>query len=116
MVGEDLFRGAAAHEVAVVAAPVVIAVQPGVGFDLELADGAEPATVERWSPAFLQGGALEAFAHRVVVGAAGRDPVVDDAELGEVVTEPEGDVFGDRYPTALPVSASRAGGIDAEPG
>jgi hypothetical protein len=89
-----LLRGAAPHEVAVVAATVVISVQPGVGFGLELADGAEPATVERGSPAFLQGGALEAFAHRVVVRAAGRDPMMHETELGEVVTEPQGDVFG----------------------
>ena len=42
---------AALHEVAVVAAPVLEAVQPGVGFGLELAGGSEAATVEGGAPA-----------------------------------------------------------------
>jgi hypothetical protein len=58
---------AAAHVVGVVAAAGVVVDEPGRGFGLELADRAEPATVERGSPALLQGGALEAFADGVVV-------------------------------------------------
>src|SRR3954451_10447724 len=61
---EDLAWCAAAHEVAVVAAAGVVAVQPGVGFGLELAGAGEAATVERWPPALLQRSAVEAFAHR----------------------------------------------------
>jgi hypothetical protein len=64
---EDLGGGTAAHVVAVVATPVVVAEQPGVGFGLKLADRGEAASVERRSPALLQGGAVEAFAHGVVV-------------------------------------------------
>src|SRR4051794_38842522 len=77
-----------------VAASVVVAVQPGVGFGLQLADGPEASAVERWSPAFLQGGALEPFAHGVVVRRPWRDAVVDQAEGAEVVPEPQGVVFG----------------------
>jgi hypothetical protein len=82
------------HEVAVVAASVVVAVQPGVGFGLELAEGPEASAMERRTPAFLQGGPLESFAHGVVVRAAGRDAVVHQAKVGEVVPEPQRRVFG----------------------
>ena len=63
--------GAAAHVVAVVAAAVVVADEPGVGLGLELADAGEAAAVERGAPALLQDGAVEAFAHGVVVRATG---------------------------------------------
>src|SRR5215204_6949150 len=85
--------GAAAHERAVVATAMVVADEPGVGFGLELADGPEAAPVERRAPAFLQGRALEPFAHGVVVRAAGRDAVVVQAELCEVAPEAGGDVL-----------------------
>jgi hypothetical protein len=61
----------------VVAAPVVVADQPGVGLDLELSDRREAATVERRSPALLQDGAVEAFADRVVETV---DAAADEAE------------------------------------
>jgi hypothetical protein len=67
VVVEDLGRCAAAHVVAVVAASVVVAQQTGVGFCLELANRAEPSAVERGAPAFLEGGAVEAFDDGVVV-------------------------------------------------
>jgi hypothetical protein len=73
---EDLAGCAAAHEVAVVAAAGVVAGEPGVGLGLELADGGEASTVEGGSPAFLEGGAVESFAHGVVVRAAGRDGLI----------------------------------------
>ena len=50
---EDFGWGATAHVVAVVAAAMVVADQPAVGFGLELADRGEPSPVERRSPAFL---------------------------------------------------------------
>jgi hypothetical protein len=44
---EDLFGGSAGHVVAVVAAPVVVADEPGVDFGLELASASTlPARVE----------------------------------------------------------------------
>ena len=63
----------------------VVVDQPGVGFGLELADGGEPSAVEGRAPAFLEGGALEPFAHGVVVRGSGRDPVVGQAQGGQAV-------------------------------
>src|SRR5690606_22865824 len=65
--GEDLVGRAASHEVAVVAAPGVVVHEPGADLGLELAGAGEVPAVERGAPALLQGGALEAFADRVVV-------------------------------------------------
>ena len=64
---EDFAWCAAAHEVAVVAAARVVVHEPAVDLGLELADAHEPAAVERRPPAFLERGALEPFADRVVV-------------------------------------------------
>src|SRR4029079_11564732 len=90
----DLGWCAAAHVVAVVAATVVVSPEPGVGLGLQLADAGEAATVEGGPPAFLQGGSLEAFAHRVVVRGTRRDPMVLEAAGGEVGAEPAGDPLG----------------------
>src|SRR5262245_60429360 len=57
---EDLAWGAAAHEVTVVASVMVVGDEPGVGLGLELADAGEAPAVECWTPALLQGGAVEA--------------------------------------------------------
>lgn len=92
--GEDLVRGAAAHVVAVVAAPGVVVDQPGVDLGLELADRAEASTMKRGTPAFLQGGALEAFNHGVVVRRPGWDPPVDKTFGGHSSLESDGVVFG----------------------
>ena len=53
-----------------------------------------PTAVERWSPAFLQHGPVEAFAHRVVVGRAGRDAVVGESFGGHCGAERSSDVLG----------------------
>ena len=92
--GEDLGGGSAAHEVAVVVASVVVVDEPRVGFGADLLDRCERSAMERWSPAFFEHGAVEAFAHRVVVRAARRGPVVADLPSGERVGEPGGDPFG----------------------
>jgi hypothetical protein len=88
VVVEHLGGGAAAHVGAVVATPVVVADQTGVGLGLELSDAGEPAPVERWSPALLQDRGVEALAHGVVVRGPGRDPVMVQALGGEVGLEP----------------------------
>src|SRR5690606_16795313 len=74
--GEDLVGRAASHEVAVVAAPGVVVHEPGVDLGLELSGAGEAPAVERGAPALLEGGALEAFTHGVVVRRPGRDPDV----------------------------------------
>src|SRR6266536_4328027 len=91
---EDLGRGAAAHVVAVVAAAGVVVDQPGVDLSLEVADRAEPAAMERGAPALLEGGALEAFTHGVVVRGSWRDAVMCQAFGGQSGGEGSGDVFG----------------------
>ena len=85
---------AAAHEVAVVAATVVVVHEPAVDLGLELADAGEAPTVERGTPALLERGALESFAHRVVVRGTGWDPLVGEFFGCERVGERSGDVFG----------------------
>ena len=100
---EDLAGCSAGHEVAVVGPAGVVVDEPGVDLGAELAEAVEASSVERGSPAFLQGGALESFAHRVVVRGPGWGPVMGDraglemgvegvAELGAVVSEDAGDV------------------------
>src|SRR5690606_9734541 len=91
---EHLGGGAAAHVVAVVAAPVVVVHEPGVDLGLELAGAGEPAPVERGAPALLQSGPVEAFAHGVVVRGAGRDPHVGEALGGDGGAEGAGVVLG----------------------
>jgi hypothetical protein len=71
-------RGAAAHEVAVVAAAGVVALQPVLELGVEVDEAIEALAVERRSVELVQGDALKAFAHRVVVGRAGRSAVVGD--------------------------------------
>src|SRR4051812_41785585 len=92
--GQELGGGAAAHVVAVVAAPLVVVHEPGVDLGLELTDAGEAASVERGAPAFLEGGALEPFAHGVVVGRPGWDPLVVEALGDEGGAERAGGVFG----------------------
>ena len=84
---EDLLGCAAAHEVAVVGAAGVVGDEPGVDLGAELGEAVEASPVERGTPAFLERGALESFADRVVVGGAGRGAVMGDAELGEMAGE-----------------------------
>src|SRR5438045_9738977 len=91
---EDLQRGASAHEVAVVAAAGVVADEPGVGFGLELTDAGETAAMEGGTPALLQRGPLEPFAHGVVVGRPGRYPPVADTFGRHRGRERPGNVFG----------------------
>ena len=55
------------HVVAVVRSAGVVVDEPGVDLGAELPEAIEAATVERGSPTFLQGCALEPFTHRVVV-------------------------------------------------
>jgi len=86
-------RGTSTHVVAVVAPAVVVGDEPGVGFGSELADGGEVTTVEGGTPAFLEHGALEALADRVVVGRAGRDAVVTEVLGGQGVDEGAGYVL-----------------------
>jgi hypothetical protein len=53
VVAEDFGR-AASNEVAVVAAVMVVAHEPGSGLGLELTNRGEPAPVEGGAPAFLE--------------------------------------------------------------
>ena len=64
---EDLAWGAAVHEVAVILAAGVVGHEPAIELGAELGEPVETAAVERGSPALLQRGALEPFAHGVVV-------------------------------------------------
>ena len=59
--------GATTHEVAVILAAGVVGDEPAVEFGAELGEPVEAAPVKGRSPAFLEDGALESFAHRVVV-------------------------------------------------
>ena len=106
-VGVEDFDGASAvHVVAVVAAAGVVADQPCVGFCLELTDRGEVTAMKRWSPALLEHGALESFAHGVVVRGPGRDPHVTQTGLGQVLAEQQclvfGSVVGEHTPTGMP--------------
>ena len=64
---EDLAWGAALHEVAVVGSVGVVGDEPAVDLGAQLGEPVEASAVECGSPAFLECGALEPFAHRVVV-------------------------------------------------
>jgi hypothetical protein len=81
---------AAAHEVAVVAPPGVVGLQPALELGAQVSQASKALTVEGRSVELLEGGPLEAFADRVVVGRAGRDATVADAAVlkvaGEAVT------------------------------
>ena len=112
MVVEDLLRGPTTHVVAVVAPAVVVGHEPGIGFGLELADRGEVTAMEGRAPALLEDGAVEALDDGVVVGRAGRDPMVRDPLGHQGADEGAGDVFGtvvaqhgpDPYPVA-PIGA-----------
>lgn len=84
---EHGLRGAAAHEVAVVAAVGVVAADPALELAVELVEAVEALAVECGPMELLQGRALEALAHGVVVGRARWDAVVDHVELSEVAGE-----------------------------
>jgi hypothetical protein len=99
---EDVAGCSAAHEVAVIGASGVVVDEPGVDLGAELTEAIEAASVERGTPTFLEGGALESFTDGVVVRRPGRGPVMRDlellemgiesgAELGSVVGEDTGD-------------------------
>ena len=64
---------AAAHEVAVVATPGVVVLQPALELGVEVGQASEVLAVEGRPVELLERGALEAFADRVVVGRPGRD-------------------------------------------
>jgi hypothetical protein len=78
---------AAAHEVAVVATPGVVVLQPALELGVEVGQASEVLAVEGGPVELLERGALEAFADRVVVGGAGRDAMVADTETGKVAGE-----------------------------
>jgi hypothetical protein len=59
---------AATHEVAVVAAAGVVVLQPTLELGAQVGQASEVLAVEGGPVELLQGGALEAFADRVVVG------------------------------------------------
>jgi hypothetical protein len=58
---EDLAGCASGHEVAVIGSAGVVVDEPGVDLGAELAEPVEASSVERGSPALLQGGALSVF-------------------------------------------------------
>ena len=78
---------AAAHEVAVVAAASVVGLEPALELGVEVGQASEVLAVEGRPVELLERGPLEALADRVVVGRAGRDAVLADAELLEVAGE-----------------------------
>ena len=92
MLVEDLAWCSTGHEVTVIGAAVVVVDEPGVDLGAELTESIEASSVECGSPAFLQGGALEPFADRVVVRGAGRGPMVGDPERVEVSIERGGEL------------------------
>jgi hypothetical protein len=78
---------AAAQEVAVVATAGVVELQPALELGVEVGQASEVLAVERRPVELLERGALEAFADRVVVGRAGRDAMLADAEVLKVAGE-----------------------------
>ena len=75
------------HVVAVIRAAGVVVDEPGVDLGAELAESIEASSVKRGSPTFLQRGALEPFAHRVVVRGPRWGAVMGDLEFGEMGIE-----------------------------
>ncbi len=66
-----------------VIAPVgVVAVQPALELVIAVAEVLEALVVKRRAVEHVQRTALEALAHRLVVRRPGRDPVVDEPEVG----------------------------------
>jgi hypothetical protein len=64
----DSIGRAAAHEVAVVAAPSVVGLESAVELGVEVGQASDVLAVEGRPVELLERGALEAFADRVVVG------------------------------------------------
>jgi hypothetical protein len=84
---EDLAWGSSGHVVAVVLAAGVVVDEPGVDLGAELTEPVEASPVKRGPPTFLQRGALESFADRVVVRGPRWGAVMGDLELGEMGIE-----------------------------
>lgn len=78
---------AAAHDVAVVASVGVVAADPGLELAVELGETVEALAVKCWPVELLQGRALEALAHGVVVGGAWWDADVAEPQRAEVAGE-----------------------------
>ena len=87
-------RSAAPHVVAVVPSSGVVGDEPGVGFGLKLADRGEVTAVEGRAPALLEDGLVESFAHGVVVGGAGWDPLVSQPLGHQVGPKVAGHILG----------------------
>ena len=71
--------GASPHEVAVVAASGVVALEPALELRVEVDQAVEALAVEGGTAELVEGDALEALAHGVVVRRTGRGPVMGDA-------------------------------------
>jgi hypothetical protein len=67
----DRKKRAAAHEVAVVATPGVVVLQPALELGVEVGQASEMLTVEGRPGELLERGALKALADRVVVRRPG---------------------------------------------
>lgn len=80
-------RSPAPHVVPMVLAAVVVVHEPGVRLGLELADRGEAPVVEGRSPALLKNRAVEALAHRVVVGGPRLDAHMGQALRRQVGPE-----------------------------
>jgi hypothetical protein len=80
-------KGVAGHEVAVVAAAGVGVLQPALELGVEVGQASEVLAVEGGPGELLQGGPLEAFTDRVVVGRPGRDATVADVAAPKVAGE-----------------------------
>jgi len=78
---------AAGHEVAVVGAAGVGVLQPALELGVEVGQASEVLAVEGGPVELLQGGPLEAFTDRVVVGRPGRDATVADVAARKVAGE-----------------------------
>ena len=70
-----------------VTAAGVVGLEPALELAVEVGQASEVLAVEGRPVELLEGGALEAFADRVVVGRPGRDAVLADAELLEMAGE-----------------------------
>jgi hypothetical protein len=116
VVVEDLERGAPAHVVDVVAPAVVVGDERGVGFGAELADGEKVPAVKGRPPALLEHGALEPFAHGVVVGGTSRDAHVSQPLGRQGVDEGAGFVLGTVECEDRSAPICRDGDRDAVPG
>jgi hypothetical protein len=78
----------------VVAAAGVVVLEPALELGVEVGQASEVLAVEGGPGELLERGPLEAFADRVVVGRAGWDAMVVDAEMGKVASERLGGELG----------------------